>query len=203
MASHQIFTIGHSTHSLDSFLALLRAHEVSTVVDVRSSPYSRFNPVFNREPLKQELKAQGMYYVFLGKELGGRPSDPACYESGRANYVKMAATDLFRTGLQRVVEGSVSQGIVLMCSEADPLECHRTLLVTRAMAERGIAVAHIHRQGTVETQAEAEERLLRAVGLSGNLLRSRDEALAEAYVLQARRVAYVEQPATSIAAKVK
>jgi len=203
MASHQIFTIGHSTHSLDSFLAVLKAHEVSTVGDVRSAPYSRFNPVFNREPLKQELKDRGIYYVFLGKELGGRPSDPACYERGRADYVKMAATDLFRTGLQRVLEGSVSHRIALMCSEADPLDCHRTLLVARALAERGVSIAHIRRDGTVETHAEAEDRLIRSAGLSGNLLRSRDEALADAYILQAGRVAYVEQPATSAAAKAK
>lgn len=194
MRSHQVFTIGHSTHSIESFLTLLRAHDVDTIADVRSAPYSRFNSAFNREPLKQELRTQGLHYVFLGKELGGRPSDPACYDGGRADYIKMAATDLFRTGLQRVIDGSLNHRIALMCSEADPLDCHRALLIARSLAERDVAVAHIRRDGVVEPHTETEDRLIRSTGLSGNLLRSREEALVDAYALQAGRVAYAEQP---------
>jgi hypothetical protein len=94
MECHQIVTIGHSTLSLDAFLSALRANGVNAVADVRSAPYSRFNPAFNRDPLKRELKARGMRYVFLGKELGGRPANPACYENGRASYSRMAQAPL-------------------------------------------------------------------------------------------------------------
>ena len=193
---HQIFTVGHSTLSLDAFLSALRANGVSAVADVRSAPYSRFNPAFNRDPLKRELKACGMRYVFLGKELGGRPTDPACYEHGRASYSRMAQTDLFRAGLDRVIRGSMSHRIALVCSEGEPLNCHRTLLIARALAERGLAIAHIERNGEAASQSDIEARLIRIVGLSDNLLRSRDEVLAEAYDLQAKRVAYVERAGT-------
>jgi uncharacterized protein (DUF488 family) len=196
MDCHPIFTIGHSTLSLDVFLAALRANGVSAIADVRSAPYSRFNPAFNRDSLRRELKAHAMHYVFLGKELGGRPADPACYENGRASYSRMAQTDVFKAALDRVIQGSVSHRIALMCSEGQPLNCHRTLLIARALAERGLAVAHIERNGQSASQEEIEARLIRVVGLSKNFLRSRTEMLAEAYDLQAKRVAYVERGGT-------
>jgi uncharacterized protein (DUF488 family) len=201
MECHRILTIGHSTLSLDAFLSALRASGVSAVADVRSAPYSRFNPAFNRDPLERELKACGMRYVFLGKELGGRPADPACYENGRASYTRMAQADLFVAGLDRVIQGSISHRIALMCAEGDALHCHRTLLIARALAERGLPIAHIERNGEPTSQADIEARLIRTVGLSDNLLRSRDEVLAEAYDLQARRVAYVERPGTEAGAE--
>ena len=201
MECPQIFTTGHSTLSLDAFLSALQANVVSVVADVRSAPYSRFNPAFNRDPLSRELKARGMRYVFLGKELGGRPADPTCYENGRASYSRMAQTDVFRAGLDRVIQGSRSHRIALMCSEGEPLNCHRTLLIARALAERGVAVAHIERNGQSASQAEIEARLIRTVGLSDNLLRSHDEALGEAYDLQAKRVAHVERAGTEAGAE--
>jgi uncharacterized protein (DUF488 family) len=201
MESHQILTIGHSTLSLDAFVSALRANGVGAVADVRSAPYSRFNPAFNSDSLKRELKACGMRYVFLGKELGGRPTDPACYENGRASYTRMAQTQLFIAGLDRLIQGSISHRIALMCAEGDPLQCHRTLLIARALAERGLPVAHIERNGLSTSQAELEARLIRIVGLWDNLLRSRDELLSEAYDLQAKRVAYVERAGTAAGAE--
>ena len=197
----RVFTIGHSTLSFDTFVSALRVNEVNAVADVRSAPFSRFNPMFNRDPLKRELKIRGIHYVFLGKELGGRPVDPACYENGRANYTRMAQTDLFMAGLDRVIQGSISHRIALMCAEGDPLHCHRTLLIARALAERNLPVAHIERNGQSTSHADIEVRLIRTVGLSDNLLRSRDEVLAEAYDLQAKRVAYVERPGTDAGAE--
>ncbi len=193
MEFQQIFTIGHSTLSVGAFVSALTANSVTAVADVRSAPYSRFNPAFNRELLQSDLNAHGVHYVFLGKELGGRPADQACYENGRASYSKMAQTDEFRAGLKRVIQGSMSHRIALMCSEGEPLNCHRTLLVARALAARGLAVVHIEKNGRSESQADLEERLIRVVGLSESLLRSRDEVLAEAYDLQAKRVAYLQR----------
>ena len=192
MESHQIFTIGHSTLSFDTFVSALAAYGVNVVADVRSAPFSRFNPAFNRDLLKRELKSRGVEYLFVGKELGGRPADSACYENGRASYARMAQTDLFLSGLDRVIQGSKVHRIALMCSEAEPLNCHRTLLIARALTERGVAVTHIERNGQSASHADVEARLLTLVGLSENLFRTRDEVLADAYEIQTRRVAYAE-----------
>ena len=108
-----IITIGHSNRPVDEFVAALQGNGVTAVADVRSAPYSRFNPAFNREQLKSALQARDISYVFLGKELGGRPSDPACYENGRASYLRMAQTEEFKRGLERVIHGSELHRIAL------------------------------------------------------------------------------------------
>ena len=107
------------------------------VADVRSSPYSRHSPHFSRDELRAELRSEGISYVFLGNELGGRPKDRRFYCEGVADYEKMAQTPEFKTGLDRVIEGARKYRIALMCSEHDPLDCHRCLLVGRALAQRG------------------------------------------------------------------
>jgi uncharacterized protein (DUF488 family) len=196
MAVSQIFTIGHSTLSAKRFIEALAANDVTAVADVRSAPYSRFNPAFNRELLKEELQKHGIVYVFLGKELGGRPSDPACYENGRVSYTKMATTEEFKTGIDRILRGSEAHRIALMCSEGDALTCHRALLVARTLVALGVPVIHIGRSSDLETQTALEDRLLRLCGLTDSLLRDRAERLDEAYAIQAKRVAYVERDGT-------
>ena len=155
-----VFTIGHSNHPLDGFLALLGAHRISAVADVRSAPRSRFNPQFDREALAAALEARGVRYVFLGRELGGRPADPACYdEDGRVVYERVAETPGFKSGIARVVDGAARHRIALMCAEKEPLDCHRTTLVARALAALGVEVAHILADGGLEPHARALERL--------------------------------------------
>lgn len=193
-ARHPVLTIGHSTHSLEVFLALLRRHGVTALIDVRSAPYSRLNPQFNRETIEQSLKAHGIKYVFLGPELGARSHDPSCYENGRVQYARLARTELFRSGLERVVRGMNEYRTALMCAEKEPLECHRALLVARTLAERGVAVGHILPDGGLESHEATMERLLDVVGLpQQDLFRSRDELIAEALVRQEERVAYVDK----------
>ena len=126
-ARRTVLTIGHSTHAPGAFLALLRQYDVTAVADVRSAPYSRFNPQFNREPFAEALGTEGVRYVYLGNELGGRSEDPVCYEDGRIRYDRVAATESFRSGLARVVDGAARHRIALMCAEKEPLDCHRTL----------------------------------------------------------------------------
>ena len=155
-----VFTIGHSTHVLASFVGLLRRHGVDEVADVRSTPYSRFNPQFNRDSLANSLVAHGIGYVFLGRELGGRPDDPACYENGRVRYDRVAATPVFQRGLEQVIHDSAGQSVALLCAEKDPLECHRTLLVAQALEPRGVLADHILADGGPETHAAAMDRLL-------------------------------------------
>ena len=186
-----VLTIGHSNHSLETFVALLQQHGVSALADVRSAPYSRFNPQFNRRALEDSLKTIGMRYVFLGRALGGRPDDPSCYENGRVRYDLLARTPLFREGLERVVEGAGRERIALMCAEKEPLDCHRTILVGRSLAERGVAVAHILADGSLEPHDETMGRLLDSMGLPrGDLLQSREQLIEEALAHRERRIAY-------------
>lgn len=189
---HPVFTIGHSTHSAEAFLALLHQHQVEAVADVRSSPFSRFNPQFNRAPLEQFLKTNGIRYVFLGKELGARSEDRSCYLDGRVQYPRLAQTPLFQSGLDRVLRGTTRFRVALMCAEREPLECHRTLLVSKALAARGQPVVHIHADGHLETHEATMERLLEVTGLpKHDLFRSKEELMAEAMARQEQQVSYV------------
>ncbi len=193
MASATVLTIGHSNHSLEQFVDLLRAHGVNASADVRSSPWSRRYPDFNRKPLQAALNDRGIAYLFLGRELGGRPSDPACYKQGRVRYRRVAQTEFFKTGLERVLRGAESLRLALVCAERDPLSCHRTLLVGRELEAHGVAVSHILADGNLETHAEAMTRLLVQLRMAEpDLLRTRDEVIDQAYALQEQRIAYVE-----------
>ncbi len=189
-----VLTVGHSTHSFDAFVRLLKRYEVTALADVRSAPYSRFNPQFNKDALERNLKPHGIKYVFLGRELGARSNDPSCYESGRVQYARLARTKHFRQGIERVVRGAQEHRIALMCAEREPLECHRTLLVARALDEEGVGVAHILGDGGLETHRDAMERLLDVAGVPHeDLFRSREELVSHALARQEERVAYVDE----------
>jgi uncharacterized protein (DUF488 family) len=188
-----VYTIGHSTHPLDEFIALLRKHGVTAVADVRSAPYSRFNPQFNKDALSAELKANGIQYVFLGRELGARTEDRSCYEDGRVRYGRLARTPLFNAGIERVLRGAESYRLALLCAEKEPLDCHRTLLVGRELEAHGASVVHIHADGRLETQSDALTRLLTLLGLpEGDLFRQREELIEEACARQEAKIAYVD-----------
>ena len=191
-----MFTIGHSNHSLDAFLALLRMHGIEAVADVRSAPYSRYNPHFNRKALTSALEEAGIAYVFLGGELGGRPADPSLYDAdGRVRYDLVARTASFDDGIGRVLGLARDRRVALLCAEKEPLDCHRTLLVARALVERGVAVEHILADGSVEDHGATMDRLVAAHKLptGGDMLRSRDEVVSEALDRQAGKRAYVRE----------
>ena len=190
---HPILTIGHSRHSFERFLALLEAGQVTAVADVRSAPVSRFSPHFNKSALAASLAERAIAYVFLGAELGGRPAGEEMYSDGRADYEKMAAGSEFHAGLARLTEAAKRQRMAVMCSEADPLDCHRCLLVGRALAGAGFEVGHILASGEIISHAQEEDRLLLLEHLAEAdlLLGSRAERLAEAYRAHNRKAAYV------------
>lgn len=191
-----IYTIGHSNHPIDRLLALLQQHQIDALADVRSNPYSRFNPQFNREKLQAALAPADIRYVFLGEELGARSKDPACYdESGRVSYAKLAATPLFRRGLQRLQTGIQQHRIAIMCAERDPLECHRTILVTRELEKIGIPVTHILHDGSLEPNHSAMTRLAADLKLAAtDMFRTPEELIQDAYDRQGSRMAYVRAP---------
>ena len=189
--AHVIFTVGHSVHSEETFVSLLREHEVTAICDVRSKPFSRNNPQFNREQIKASLQRSGIAYVFLGKELGARSQDAECYEDGRVQYERLAATALFKAGIDRLLLGVKTHRIALMCAEKEPLDCHRTILVARSLVERGLAVDHIHANGGLESQNQALSRLMRQLRLDKpNMFTPYADLEAEAYRMQELKIAY-------------
>lgn len=203
MDQAKVLTIGHSTHTIERFVELLRQHGVTALADVRSAPYSRFNPQFNKTALERSLRENGITYRFLGKELGARSDDPSCYENGRVRYRRLAKTSLFRAGIARVKKGMETHSVALMCAEKEPLECHRTLLVSRALEREGIPVTHIHADGRLEIHHDAMVRLLQLVGLpTSDLFRSEDELIEEACAKQEERIAYVDEAQTKEASEV-
>jgi len=186
-----ILTMGHSRHSWERFTALLDGAGVEAIADIRSTPRSRCSPHFNKDTMREALAARGVAYMFLGKELGGRPQSPALYTDGVADYEKMAASPEFRLGLDRLIEAAARRSVAAMCSEADPLECHRCLLVGRALAGQGADVRHILASGKIVTHAEVEDRLLSLENLAEDLLASsREQRLAEAYRSRSRKAGY-------------
>jgi uncharacterized protein (DUF488 family) len=177
---NRIFTIGHSSHSIEKLLALLSQHEVNVVSDVRSTPYSKFNPQFHKENLQRSLEEYGIRYVFLGRELGARPDDESCYENGHVLYDRLAQTELFHSGIERILRGAAQYRIALLCAEKDPAKCHRTLLVSRVLAEQGIEIAHILADGGIESQENIMDRVLHTAGLpERDLFRSKEQMISE------------------------
>jgi uncharacterized protein (DUF488 family) len=188
-AACELLTIGHSNLSADRFTALLRGAGVTAVADVRSVPSSRWCPWFSRKALAERLVGEGIAYLALGDALGGRPRDPRLYRDGVADYEAMAATPAFRAGLERVVAETGRHRVCLLCAEREPLDCHRCLLVGRALAARGLAPGHIRADGAVEPHAATERRLLELAGGEADLFRDPAARLADAYRRRARAIA--------------
>lgn len=193
-AAVEVLTIGHSTLPYERFLALLRQASVTAIADVRTAPFSRHSPHFNRDALRDELRQDDVAYVFLGEELGGRPKGKQFFCDGVADYEKMAETTDFARGLERVIDGAKKYRIAMMCSEHDPLDCHRCLLVGRALKERGVTVRHILSGGQIVDHWQIEDRLMDMAGKSDiDLFEPPAKRLAAAYRDRAMKVAFSEQ----------
>jgi len=193
-AAVEVLTIGHSTLPYERFLALLRQASVTAIADVRTAPFSRHFPHFNRDSLRNELRSDDVAYVFLGEELGGRPKGERFFCNGVADYEKMAKTDIFARGLKRVIEGAKKYRIAMMCSEHDPLDCHRCLLVGRALQEWGVTVRHILGSGEIVDHRQVEDKLMEMSGKSDiDLFEPPAKRLAAAYRDRAMKVAFSER----------
>lgn len=195
----QVFTVGHSSHSLPHVLSLLKAVDATAVADVRSLPASRFAPQFNRESLTKALLKEGLSYVYLGRELGARSTDPGAYVNGKVQYSRLAQAPQFSKGIQRLVDGASRERVVLMCTEQDPLDCHRAILLSPVLRERGVDVVHVLGDGTVETHEDAMWRLRRMHHLDHpSLLDSEQDLLHQALELQEAHIAYVDKTALAL-----
>jgi uncharacterized protein (DUF488 family) len=164
----RVWTIGHSRHELVAFLELLKDNEISALVDVRTIPMSRMAPQFNEGSLKKALTETAITYISMGKELGGRPSEDFMYDSeGRVFYNKLAESEIFKTGVERLLKGSDKFNIVIMCSEGKPDGCHRHLLIGRVLHEMGIEVVNILVDGSLKNykQLSPEESQMPLIDL--------------------------------------
>lgn len=190
----ELLTIGHSTHPIDAFIALLKQHGVTALADVRSHPYSRHFPQYSKDAIKDALAQAKIAYVFLGKELGARSENPACYRQGKAQYELLAKEPQFAVGLDRLRSGMDRFRIALMCAEKDPLDCHRAVLVARKVYASGVPVQHIHADGRLEEHAEMEARMLNLLKMSdADMFRSREEILVDAYRIRGEQIAYEDE----------
>lgn len=192
-----VFTIGHSTHTIGAFLALLTRHSIEAVADVRSHPSSRRLPHFSRSELEVTLPQHGIRYVFLGRELGARRDERDCYVEGKARYDLISRQPTFRDGLDRVARGAAQMRLALMCAEKDSLTCHRSVLVSRELQAMGLHVEHILEDGGLESHAAAEQRLMVEEGFTPgqmDIFGSADDvwSLEAAYRRRSDRIAYRE-----------
>lgn len=144
-----IYTIGHSDHTIEAFVDLLAQHGITLVIDVRSQPYSRWAPQFNRETLSHDLEDTGVAYRFMGDLLGGRPSDPELYRDGQPDYRVMETSEAYQRGMNALLKLASSHRVALMCGEADYLECHRNLLISQTLLKRGVDVFHVKPDGSL------------------------------------------------------
>lgn len=193
----RLLTIGYSGLNIAGFVDLLRDNAVDVVCDVRSTPFSRYKPDFSRGPLKKHLNAAGLKYLFMGEQLGARPKDRGCYEAGQATYDRIAKTEPFKDGITRVRSGIEEHTLALVCSERDPIECHRAILVCHRLGARRDDVIHIHTDGHLEEQLSLDERLVTLHALAPMPLLSDPgdwrNAVAEAYRRQSTAIGYREK----------
>jgi uncharacterized protein (DUF488 family) len=157
----RVLTIGHSNHTAEDFISLLRQHGITTLIDVRSEPYSRYAPHFCRAPLEASLSVVSIAYRWTGDTLGGRPTDPACYHDGivrkgNVDYRVLARHPQFQAGLQDLLTQARTDQVAIMCSEEDPRRCHRHRLIEPSLREHGVEVLHIRRDGSCETIDEQD-----------------------------------------------
>ena len=160
MSELTVYSIGHSDHVIDDFVALLKQHGIDALVDVRSQPYSRWVPQFNREALAEAVEAAGLRYVWRGDMLGGRPQDQSLFdgENARPNYDRMAERAEFQAGINQLLELAGQTTVAMMCSEGDYRRCHRTLLITPTLLDHEARVVHILPDGrTIEAVKEPEQ----------------------------------------------
>jgi len=201
-ATESLYTVGHSSHTWDEFIELLRRHAIAAVADVRSSPYSRYCPQFNREGLAAGLATAHIEYLFMGDVLGARSDDPSCYVGGRISFARMAESPRFGEGLERLRAKMRERRTAILCSEKDPLECHRTILICRSLRQFPVRIQHILEDGRLESQPEAEARLVRQLKIEPSLFDADpggEGLICRALDAQAERIAYRSESETALA----
>lgn len=190
---NEIYTVGHSNHTTETFLNLLRSNGITAIADVRSAPHTRVNPDFCRPALDEVMNLAGIVYVFMGSELGARSAERYCYVNGRVSYDRLSMQAEFRDGLKRIERGSTKFRMALLCAEKEPLQCHRCILVARHLVSRGLSVSHILADGSIERHHDTIARLKQSLGLTinGDMFNSDEDLTNLAYTRQEEEIAYI------------
>ena len=194
-----LYTIGHSQHDVEYFVYMLQKYQINFILDVRSTPYSQFVASYNRENIKAILKNEDIEYSFMGKYFGARPDDIKLYtKEGYLDFEKTRKSVKFQNGVENVIKGIQSgNNIALMCTEKDPIECHRAIMVARTFFEKGINVQHILEDSTLESHNELNHRLIDLyfpdryqISLFSYENKSDEECLEEAYRYHNKKIGY-------------
>ena len=153
----ELFTIGHSNHDILDFMKMLHRHDIRVLVDIRSDPYSRYASQFNKSDFQRHVEAAEIDYRYSGNRIGGKPTDQSLYTaSGKPDYDKLAATEQFQSELDAILEIAERKKLVLMCSEADPMGCHRGRIIAQVLRSRGVTVTHIMPDGSAAPTEQKE-----------------------------------------------
>jgi uncharacterized protein (DUF488 family) len=188
-----IFTVGHSNYEADQFIKILHSHSIKMLVDVRSAPYSKYCLQFNKDVIEQVLTNNGIKYLFLGKELGARPREQNCYVNGKVSFEKLKDSELFKQGILHLLELIEKCNIAIMCSEKEPINCHRAILISRVLIQQGFIVKHILNETTLLEHKELEEQLLQKFKVEKTLFDTDSSGqfnLQEAYQEQEKRISF-------------
>lgn len=187
----EIYTIGYSKFNIKDFIDTLKKNSINAIADVRSSPFSKFKPEFNKDNLAKELNKLNIRYVFLGDYCGARVNDESCYINGKADYKLISKSKKFQEGLKRIRNGVQKYRIALMCAESDPITCHRDILICRNLKSPDLKIKHIINADKIELNEESEKRLIDLFKLNQNeLFNDRKDLIEEAYNKQSLIIAY-------------
>ena len=192
MPNQMVFTIGHSTHDIDDFIGLLKEHKVDCLIDVRSQPYSRIAPQFNKDRLSADLKNYEILYAHFEKEFGARHTKPSLLDAdNKVDFDKVRASDNFREGIQRLRKAlDLGYTIALMCSESNPFDCHRFSMISYQLREE-VEVSHILRDGSLKENSDLEKELLGQYNKKLNpLFDTEEQQIEKAYRLRGKDIAF-------------
>ena len=195
-SSLTIYTIGHSNREADEFVQILNHFRIKLVADVRSQPFSRYCPQFNKNIIQQKLIHSGIQYLFLGKELGARPEHKDYYINSKVSFDKLKSSISFKKGISRLLDEAEKKNIAIMCSEKEPINCHRSILISRFLEEEGIEVKHIINEAEILDRFNFEEKLLEKFKIQKTLFdteSSRKTNINEAYKKQEQIISYQEE----------
>ncbi len=166
MKDTSIYSIGHGNKKIKDFIAELKAFNIEYLLDIRSKPFSKWNPQYNKSSLEKELEKNNIRYVFVGKQLGGLPEDRACYDlNGKVIYDIIKTKDFFKEGLSRLTTANAKKiNLAIMCSESKPEECHRSKLIGQELLRKDISLNHIISQSKTKSQQTVMNELTKGKG---------------------------------------
>lgn len=197
----EIFTIGHSNYPYEKFIRMIKKYDINCVVDIRETPYSKYNIQYNREAFKESLKKDNIAYIYMGNEFGAKRQTKESYnEEGYADFTKVIKEDIFLKGVERLKKGiEMGYKIVLLAAMQDPIRCHRSIMLGRYLNQNGFNIKYILHEGNLGNQNDIEESLLNKYFIDRNQLsidtllgtsKTRDDMIEEGYMLANKDIGY-------------